>query len=132
MPAMRSRRPDRLARLACHGPCRPDPPRRAHHDRLLRVETDPDVVLDLFEMAVTWSELEYPAESTIPPARWTEFAGEHRWRDPDHVLRIFGLATDVALRAVPPVTVVPLGMAAGSGLCPALDPGPRRPRVAGG
>jgi hypothetical protein len=115
-------------------PDRPGAARRAHHDRLLRVETDPDAMVDLFETAVTWSELEYPAESTIPPGHWTQFAATHRWRDRERVLRIFGLATDIALRAVPPVLAAPLGRAAGSGPCPPLDPGPRLPhlRMAGG
>ena len=126
------RRP--LTRLACHGQCRSDPQRQDHHNRLLRVETDPDALVDLFETAVTWAELEYPAETTIPPHEWLEFAARHRWQDPDRMQRIFGLATDIAMRAAPAVPEVALGMAAGSGICPTLDPvdpRPRRLRLAG-
>ncbi|OLT21598.1 hypothetical protein BJF78_08310 [Pseudonocardia sp. CNS-139] len=118
-----------LTQLACHGQCRPDPARHEHHNRLLQVETDPDALLDLFETAVTWAELEYPEESTIAPHEWLDFAERHRWHDPERVLRIFGLATDIALRAAPAPVAEPLGMAAGSGICPTLDPvEPPRPR----
>jgi hypothetical protein len=98
MPATRSS-PHRC-RAARDGRCRPDPAGRAHHDLLLRVETDPDAMLELFDMAVTWAELDYPAGSTIPPARWPDFAQRHNWDDPERVTRIFDLATDIALRAV--------------------------------
>lgn len=96
-----SHQPDRPARLACMGRCRPDPARRGHHDRLLLVESDPDALLELFDLAVTWSELVYPVATMIPPARWLDFAERHRWQDPDRSLRIFGLAADVALRSAP-------------------------------
>ena len=109
-----------LARLACHGGCRPDPARRAHHDRLLAVASDPDAALELFDLAVTWHELEYDADEMIAPARWLEFAQRHRWQDPARVERIFALATDIAMRALP--AAAPLGMAAGSGICPTLVP----------
>lgn len=116
----RSPQPDGVSLLACHSGCRPDPARRTHHDLLLRVETDPDALVELFDLAVTWGELEYPADETIAPTRWPDFVRRHRWLDADRVERIFGLALDVALRSVPAPAV--LGMAAGSGLCPALDP----------
>jgi hypothetical protein len=87
------------ARLACHDQCRPDPERQAHHDRLLQVESDPDAMVDLFETAVTWAELEYSPKTTIPPHEWLDFAGRHRWHDADRIQWIFGLATDMALRA---------------------------------
>jgi hypothetical protein len=90
-----------LTRLACHGDCRSDPERQAHHNQLLRVETDPDALVDLFATAVTWAELEYAAETTIPPHEWLDFAARHRWQDPERVQRIFSLATDIALRAAP-------------------------------
>jgi hypothetical protein len=123
----RSHHPERLARFACHGHCRPDPARRAHHDQLLRVETDTDAMLELFDLAVTWGELEYPADTMVAPAGWTDFAERHRWRDPERVLRIFGLATDIALRAIPPAPApAELDMAAGSGICPVLVPDPTR------
>jgi hypothetical protein len=111
-----------LTRLACHGQCRPDPARQAHHNRLLRVETDPDALVELFEMAVTWTELEYSPETTIPPHEWLDFAERHRWQDPDRMQRIFGLATDIALQASPAPPLAAWEMAAGSGICPALDP----------
>jgi hypothetical protein len=113
------------ARLACPAECRADHARRAHHDRLLAVETDADAVVELFETAVTWAELEYPEDSTIPPAQWVEFAERHRWRDPERALRIFLLAADAALRAP-----VPLSRAAGDGICPTLVPAPRHLRLA--
>ncbi|WP_433503971.1 hypothetical protein ACQP04_30520 [Pseudonocardia halophobica] len=127
------------ARLACPGECRADHPWRAHHDRLLDVETDPDAVVDLFETAVTWSELEYPEETTIPPARWVEFAEKHRWRDTERALRIFSLAADAALRGTRTAApIVALGKAVGmvagmgEGICPTLAPAtpPRHLRVA--
>lgn len=109
--------------LACHGGCRGDRSRRTHHDRLLAVETDQDAVLDLFDLAVTWYELEYDDETMVAPARWAEFAERHRWQDPERVARIFGLATDIAMRALPPVvSPAPLSMASGSGICPTLVP----------
>jgi hypothetical protein len=78
--------------------CPPALRRCAHHDRLLAVETDPDAVLDLFELAVTWSELDYTGADVLPPETWLDFADEHRWRCPDRVTRMFALASDVALR----------------------------------
>ncbi|GAA4554024.1 hypothetical protein [Pseudonocardia xishanensis] len=116
---------DRIALLACPAECRADHPRRAHHDRLLAVERDADAVLELFETAVTWAELEYPEETTIPPARWVEFARMHRWQDPDRVLRIFLLAADMAGRSARPAPV-PLVRASGDGICPTLAPAPER------
>jgi hypothetical protein len=89
------------------------------------VETDPDAVVELFETAVTWAELEYPEEATIPPARWVEFAEEHRWQDPDRALRIFLLAADVALRGTRTLRE-PLVRASGDGICPTLAPAPHR------
>ncbi len=117
----------RLARIACHAGCRTDTARRAHHDRLLAVESDQDAVLELFDLAVTWHELEYDDAEMVAPARWLEFAERHRWQDPQRVERLFGLAVDVALRARPEAT--PLSMAAGSGICPTLvgpTPAPAR------
>ncbi len=118
--------PPRLTRLACHGGCRSDPARRAHHDRLLAVEADPDAVLELFDLAVTWHELEYDADEMIAPARWPEFAQRHRWQDPARVERVFALATDIAMRALP---AAPLSIASGSGICPILAPARSRPHL---
>jgi hypothetical protein len=123
---------ERLARLACDGRCRPDPERRAHHDRLLRAESDPDAMVDLFETAVTWAELEY-SPRTIPPHEWIDFAESHRWHDADRMLWIFGLATDMALRGAPAADREPaaLGLAAGSEICPAPVEPRRHLRVVG-
>jgi len=86
--------------LVCRARCHREVGRRAHHDALLRVENDTDAMLDLFETAVTWAELDHPADATIPPARWVTFAEQHQWQDPERMCRIFGLATDIALRGV--------------------------------
>lgn len=90
--------------LACRGRCPSGPARRAHHDELLRVETDHDAMLEFLELAVTWSELQYPAE-IIPPEQWLDFAVGHRWRDPELVLRVFSLATDIARLSRPRLSV---------------------------
>jgi hypothetical protein len=34
----------------------------------------------------------------VPPEAWIDFAAGHRWHDPERVLRLFSLASDVALR----------------------------------
>lgn len=74
---------------------------RAHHDRLLRVESDVDELLELLELAVTWTELDYSDVAVVPPERWTDFAMAHVWRNPDRMERLFGLAADIALRSAP-------------------------------
>lgn len=79
--------------------CDPSRRRSAHHDELLAVESDPDAVLDLFELAVTWTELDYGDADVVPPEAWVDFAADHCWRRPERVARLFALATDVALRA---------------------------------
>jgi hypothetical protein len=79
--------------------CPPSRLRSAHHDQLLAVESDPDAVLDLFELAVTWAELDYGDADVVPPQAWTDFAADHCWCRPERVARLFALATDVALRA---------------------------------
>lgn len=80
------------------GGCRPGRRLRAHHDRLLRVEDDPDEVVELLELAVTWAELDYSEVDVVPPDAWIDFALGHRWQRPERVLRLFSLAADVALR----------------------------------
>ena len=60
------------------GECRcPDRRWRSHHDRLLRVEADQDEVVELLELAVTWSELDYSGAQVVPPERWDDFALAH-------------------------------------------------------
>jgi hypothetical protein len=90
--------------------CRSSLRRSAHHERLLAVESDPDAVLDLFELAVTWGELDYSGAEVLAPEAWLDFAADHAWRRPDRVLRLFALASDVALRGPRP----PVRDAAGS------------------
>jgi len=75
---------------------------RVHHDRLLRVEDDPDELVDLLETAVTWQELDYGDAALVPPEAWTDFAQDHPWRHPERMLRLFSLAADIALRAPAP------------------------------
>lgn len=87
--------PTRLA--ACIGECGASR-YREHHDRLLRVDTDPDAMLDLMELAVTWHELDYSAEPVVGPREWSTFALRHRWTDPVRAATLFGLALDIVGR----------------------------------
>jgi hypothetical protein len=70
-----------------------------HHARLMAIEDDPEVLLELMELAVTWPELEYSETSTITPDRWMTFFENHSWADPDRVRRIFSVATDMVMTA---------------------------------
>lgn len=70
-----------------------------HHDRLLTVEQDIDALLDLFELAVTWGELDYSAQRLIAPTRWRDFGSAHPWRDAERAQQIFQLASDVAMHS---------------------------------
>jgi hypothetical protein len=85
-------------------PCRFATASPVHHDRLLQAETNLGVAVELFELAVTWSELDYSQERVIPPAEWLDFVGQHPWQDAELVLRLFGVAVDVALRKQSPVS----------------------------
>ena len=49
-----------LRLVTCRGIC-PTGPTRAHHDRLLTIDTDEDALLELMDLAVTWHELDYSA-----------------------------------------------------------------------
>lgn len=82
--------------------CRVDRGNRPHHDRLLAVEADPDELLELLELAVTWRELDYSGTGVVPPEAWVDFAAGHHWCDPDRMTRLFALAADIALRAPNP------------------------------
>lgn len=75
--------------------------RAGHHDQLLWVETDIEAMLDFLETAITWHELDYSRDDRIPPEEWLDFAATHQWSDPDRVMRIFSLATDIARCADP-------------------------------
>lgn len=85
--------------VPCAGHCCADSGGHPHHDRLLAVETDINELLELIELAVTWGELDYSGAPVIPPERWIDFAARHHWRDPHRVMRIFSLATDIALHS---------------------------------
>jgi len=68
-----------------------------HHARLTAMESDQDAVLELFELALTWHELDYSETEVIPPDGWMAFVDSHRWADPDRIERIFSIATDVVM-----------------------------------
>lgn len=89
------RRPSAAAHTCCSVPS----DLRAHHDRLLRVDTDPEELLDLLELAVTWVELDYSDVPVLGPEQWERFAGDHHWQLPERAERIFSLATDLAALA---------------------------------
>jgi hypothetical protein len=84
----------------CRDTCVFDAATEWHHRRLMTIESDQDVVLELIEVAVTWPELEYSETPTIAPEHWTTFVENHHWADQDRVERIFSLATDIAWNAM--------------------------------
>ena len=81
-----------------HGQCGAAIRYPAHHDRLLAVDSDVEVLLELLEIAVTWHELDYSHTPVIGPQAWLAFADDHAWRDPDGAHRAFSLAVDIAGR----------------------------------
>ncbi|MGQ0572770.1 MAG: hypothetical protein ACT4RN_01055 [Pseudonocardia sp.] len=74
-------------------------PDREHHDRLLTVDVDPDELLALLELAVTWHELDYGSARVVGPAAWGEFAAQHSWHVPERAERAFSLALDIVGRS---------------------------------
>jgi hypothetical protein len=80
-------------------PSCPDCPAAAaqagHHDALLRVDRDPDQLLALMEMAVTWHELDWSAADVIGPEHWPTFARRHSWVYPERAETAFLLAGDI-------------------------------------
>jgi hypothetical protein len=84
----------------CRGACGFVSAAAWHHRRLVTIESDPEVLLELLELAVTWPELEYSETPTIAPEDWMSFVESHRWADPDRVERLFSVATDIARTAV--------------------------------
>jgi hypothetical protein len=76
----------------------------AHHDRLLLVDVDPDQLLGLIEMAVTWHELDYSRCEVLGPQDWPTFAEQHTWTHPDRAEAAFSLALDVVGRSAPDPT----------------------------
>lgn len=81
--------------LRCRGACPAAAEHRRHHDRLLAVDTDVDAVVELFEIAVTWHELDWSDSDVVAPRHWAGFAAAHDWADPERAARVFGLAVDI-------------------------------------
>lgn len=93
------RKGTRTHRSQCREACTFDAASRRHHRRLITIESDQDVLLELMELAVTWPELEYSETRKIEPEQWLRFVESHRWEDPRRVERIFSLASDIAMTA---------------------------------
>jgi hypothetical protein len=86
-------------RSTCLDTCGFEAAAQWHHARLTSVEHDPDALVELLELAVTWHELEYSQSAYIPPDQWMDFVVNHCWGDPDRVARVFSVATDVVMIA---------------------------------
>lgn len=82
----------------CHS-CSASPAQAAHHDRLLLVDVDPDELLALLEMAVTWDELDYSTFDVIGPPDWSTFADQHSWTHPERAAAAFSLALDIVAKS---------------------------------
>ena len=65
----------------CHT-CSASAAQAAHHDRLLLVDVDPDELLALLEMAVTWDELDYSTFDVLGPTEWPSFAEQIKMLTP--------------------------------------------------
>jgi hypothetical protein len=89
-----------LRLVTCRGTC-PVGADRDHHDRLLSVDTDMDVVLELMDLAVTWHELEHPRDLLVGPEQWETFAQRHLWAHPERAEQAFMLAVDIAAKGAP-------------------------------
>lgn len=88
-----------VCQSGCRESCSFDAAAEWHHARLRTLESDQDALLEFFELAITWHELEHSDTSLIPPDHWMAFAESHRWTDSARVERIFSLATDVVMTA---------------------------------
>jgi hypothetical protein len=88
-----------LHSAGCSGRCGFRTSTRVHHDRLLSVDHNPDELLELMDLAVTWGELDYSGQHLVPPERWLDFWASHGWRDADRAERVFSLAYDVAMHS---------------------------------
>jgi hypothetical protein len=84
----------------CPSPCPFTGIAAAHHDQLLKVDQDIDQAMALFELAVTWGELEYSQASLIGPSQWSGFVAMHRWPDQGRAEELFSLAVDAASHSV--------------------------------
>jgi len=89
----------RILLIGCAGRCGYAGRTQAHHDRLLAIAHDTSAVLDLMELAVTWGELDYSEADVIPPDLWFPFCECHTWPDQEQAMRIFTLASDVAMHS---------------------------------
>lgn len=85
-------------RLSCRGGACGASTYREHHDRLLTVDTDPDALLGLIELAVTWHELDYSTEPVVGPRQWPTFVDRHHWMLPERAAWAFELAVDIVGR----------------------------------
>lgn len=82
----------------CPGVCPAAAEHPGHHDRLLAVDVDVAAVVELFEIAVTWRELDWSGSDVVGPRHWDGFAAAHEWADPECAERIFDLAADIVGR----------------------------------
>ena len=90
--------PPPLHLLTCRDTCPSASVSAEHHRRLLTVDTDPDEMLALIELAVTWHELDYSGIPVVGPAEWLTFAERHVWSRPERAEMVFGLAVDIVGR----------------------------------
>lgn len=89
-----------LRLVTCRGLC-PTGRSRAHHDRLMTIDTDTSVLLELIDLAVTWHELDYSEQPVVGPEEWPTFAQRHTWTRPERAEWAFMLAEDIVRRRVP-------------------------------
>lgn len=87
-------------RTRCIRPCRFLARAPWHHDRLLGITDAVENIVELFDLALTWFELDYSEQSLIAPSDWPVFLAGHSWPDPALATRTFGLARDIATRGV--------------------------------
>jgi hypothetical protein len=92
-------RKPQVRRCGCRDTCSFGAAAEWHHARLRTLESDQDALLEFFELAITWHELEYSSTNLISPDEWLTFVESHRWANPARVERIFSLATDIVMAA---------------------------------
>jgi hypothetical protein len=83
---------------ACLGHCAHAGLSPDHHDRLLCVDSEPDALLELLELAMTWHELDYSESPVVAPEHWARFLDSHVWANPELAERAFLLAEDIVSR----------------------------------
>ncbi|HEY2207578.1 MAG TPA: hypothetical protein VGH99_24260 [Pseudonocardia sp.] len=62
------------------------------------MDIEPEALVELLEIAVTWHELDYSEADVVGPRAWLDFAGRHRWSRPEVAERAFSLAVDIVGR----------------------------------